>query len=48
MFKRHSVKRAIIQAKLECRPASPAYSFVAGYAERYVSLVLKWFPRSED
>jgi len=35
MFERHSETCAIIQVKLECRPAGPAYPFVAGYAGRY-------------
>ncbi len=37
MFVRHSEKRAIIQVKLECRPANPAYSLVAGYTGRWVA-----------
>ncbi len=37
MYSWHSGTCAIIQVKLECRPANPAYPFVAGYAERWVA-----------
>ena len=45
MYRWHSETCAIIQVKLECRPANPAYSFVAGYAGRYLQKTTNSAPK---